>query len=229
MENFFNSIFSGTLQVGPFFLMVGVSLAVGILYSYLVSFKVKSSPRFYIITAILPTIIAMIIALVNGNIGTGIAIAGAFSLIRFRSAQGSSEEIGTIFITMASGLAFGMGYLAYGAIFMIVMGLVYVGLTYLPIFSHQKANQERMLQITIPEDLNYHDVFEDILNHYTSFHELLKAKTTNMGSMYKLSYKIKLKNPKEEKEMIDELRVKNGNLDIAVETYETYRVANNSL
>lgn len=229
MENFFNSIFSGTLQVGPFFLMVGVSLAVGILYSYLVSFKVKSSPRFYIITAILPTIIAMIIALVNGNIGTGIAIAGAFSLIRFRSAQGSSEEIGTIFITMASGLAFGMGYLAYGAIFMIVMGLVYLGLTYLPIFSHKKANQERMLQITIPEDLNYHDVFEDILNHYTSFHELLKAKTTNMGSMYKLSYKIKLKNPKEEKEMIDELRVKNGNLDIAVETYETYRVANNSL
>lgn len=212
----FNSVFSESMTVGTFFLMLGVALVSGILFSWLTSFKIRSSTRFYITNAILPAVIAMIIALVNGNIGAGVAIAGAFSLVRFRSAQGSAEEIGTIFITVAAGLAFGMGYLTYGVIFLILMGAIYVLLHFLPIFNHKARMAERQLRIIVPEDLDYTDAFEDVFQKYTKEHRLLSTKTSNMGSLYKLTYRIQMKDVKDERKMIDDLRVKNGNLEVMI-------------
>ncbi|MCR4562311.1 MAG: DUF4956 domain-containing protein [Bacilli bacterium] len=229
----FNSIFSSTgATVGEMFAMLGAAIGTGLLASFLLSLRMKSSARFYITIAIIPAIVGIITALTSDNaisVAAAVSVSGAFALVRFRSAQGNAEEIIAILLAMAGGLAFGAGYLAYAIIFMIGMAVIYIILTFLPIFGLTKKKEERMLIITIPEDLNYHAVFEDTLNHFTSEHRLLKAKTTNMGSMYRLSYKVTLKNVAEEKEMIDDLRMLNGNLEITVEAYDVYSPNVNSL
>ena len=163
-------------------------------------------------------------AFVNREIGTGIAIAGAFSLVRFRSAQGSAEEIVVVFVAMAGGLAFGTGYIAYGVIFLLAMGLIYLVLEYTNIWSHKKQKEERILKITIPEDLSYASVFDDLFKKYTTSHELVGVKTTNMGSMFRLSYRIVVKDINQEKNFVDELRERNGNLEIAIERTDFERV-----
>ena len=219
MENLFKSIFNNSITVGAFFIMVGVSLATGLVISFILSFRMQSTKRFFISNAIMPAIVAMVIALVNGNIGAGIAVAGAFGLVRYRSAQGTSEEIGSIFISVATGLAFGMGYIAYGIVFGILMALFYLLLTYLPIFTHKEQASTRLVRITIPEDLNYEEAFEEIFNHFTKEHEYLRVKTSDMGSLYKLDVRVVLKNVKEVKEMIDEIRQRNGNMDVSCQTY----------
>ena len=216
MTNFFGTIFSDSMTVGTFFLMVGVAVANGLLISFIFSFKMHSSKRFFISNAITPAVVAMVIALVNGNIGVGVAVAGAFGLVRYRSAQGTSEEIGAIFISVASGLAFGMGYLAYGVLFSIIIAVIYLGLTYLPIFEHKDKNLYKILRITIPEDLDFNEAFSEILSHYGSEHEYLKVKTSDMGSLYKLEIKIKLKKENEAKMLLDEVRERNGNLEVAL-------------
>lgn len=220
MENFFESIFnSSSITVGTYFAMIGTALATGLLYSLLLSLVMHSSKKYFIANAIMPAIIAIIIAFVNGNIGAGLAIAGAFGFIRFRSAQGSADEIGMMFVTCAAGFAFGMGYLAYGAIFTLIIALAYIALTFLPVWNLSHKGEEKMLTITIPEDLNYDEVLTPALKHYARTYSLLKVKTTNMGSLYKLSYLIKLKNYKEEKEFIDNLRELNGNLEVMMQSY----------
>ena len=148
------------------------------------------------------------------------AIGGAFALVRFRSAPGSADEMASIFITMASGVAFGMGYLAYGALILLVLAVVYVLMTYLPIFEHKNKVDDRMLKITIPESLDYSDVFNSTFSKYLSEYESVGVKTTDMGSMFKLSFRVKMKNQNEEKALIDELRVLNGNLEIQLLPYE---------
>lgn len=221
MENFFDSIFGDTINAGSIFLMVGVALATGVILSLLMSLRLRSSKGFFITCALLPAVVALIISLVNGYIGTGvgIAIAGAFGLVRFRSAQGKAEEIALLFISAATGFAFGAGYLAYGAIFGIGMAGIYDLLTMLPIWNNKKFKKEKMLKITIPESLDYPDVFEGSFSHFLHDYELISVKTTGMGSMFRLSYRIVMKNEKEEKEMIDELRTKNGNLEISLLPY----------
>lgn len=218
MENFFDTVLSGSMTVGIFFLIVGVALVSGLVTSFIMSFKMKTSKRFFITNTILPAVVALVIALVNGSIGAGLAVAGAFGLVRFRSTNGTAEEIGSIFISVASGFAFGMGYLAYGAIISILFALVYIGLSYLNIWKH-KGNTEMLLRITVPEDLNYGDAFEDTLAHFTKEHELIRVKTTNMGSLFKLSYRIRMKNDAEQKEFLDEIRERNGNLEVMVMPY----------
>ena len=217
----FNSIYDSNLTTElQLLIMAGVSLISGLLYAWLLSFRIKSTKRFFLVNSMLPFIVGVILTFVNGNLGVGIAIGGAFALIRFRSAPGTSDEIASIFITMASGVAFGMGYLAYGAIILISLGLLYDLLTYLNIFEHKNLIEEKMLKITIPESLNYQDIFKETFNTYLEEYESIGVKTTGMGSMYKLSFKIKMKDMNKEKEMIDAIRVLNGNLEIQILPFE---------
>ena len=164
-------------------------------------------------------VVGVILSFVNGNLGLSVAIGGAFALVRFRSAPGSADEIVSIFATMASGVAFGIGYLAYGAIILILIAVIYDLLTLLNIFEHKNVVEEKLLNITIPETLDYTDVFKKTFDNYLKEAESVGVKTTGMGSMFKLSFKIKMKDKNKEKEMIDELRTLNGNLEIQILPY----------
>ena len=222
----FDSIFTtSNITVAQFFTMAGAALAAGLLYAWIMSFKIRSTKRFFLVNAIRPFIIATVITFVSGNIGAGVAFGGAFALIRFRSAQGTADELASILIAMCGGVAFGMGYLGYGALILIGMAALYFLISMLPVFEH-KAAAEKLLKVTIPESLDYTDVFDDTFAHYLKGWENVGVKTTGMGSMFRLSFRVKLKDPKEEKTFIDELRTKNGNLEISVLPYVE---ANNQL
>ena len=215
----FDSIYSASVTPGQFFIMAAASLVSGVIFSWLMSFRVRAKSRFFIVTSIIPFVVGMMLTFVSGNIGAGIAFGGAFALTRFRSAQGSADEIAAVLITMASGVAFGMGYIAYGVLTLLGMGLVFVALSSLKMFDHASMQEDKLLKITIPESLDYARVFDDTFAHYLKSWENAGVKTTGMGSMFRLSFKIKMKNPAEEKELIDELRTKNGNLEIAILPY----------
>ncbi len=218
MDKFFESVFSdGTTSAGHFFLSIAVALVIGFIFSFMCYFKTKSSKSFFITTALLPATVAVVIILVNGNIGAGVAVAGAFSLVRFRSAPGTAKEICIIFVAMAAGLAFGMGYLAYGAIFALIAGGVLIAFSTTKIWEKKPDIKEKKLIITIPEDLDYGSVFDDLLNKYTVKYDLIKVKSINMGSMFRITYNIILKDITLEKQFIDELRCRNGNLEISIE------------
>ena len=212
----FASIYSATVTPAQFFLMGGVSLAAGFLYAWLMSFRVRSSQRFFLVCALIPFVVAAVITFVNGNIGAGVAIGGAFSLIRFRSAQGSAEEIAAILAAMGSGIAFGMGYLSYGVVILLCLGVLYFLLSSLNLFEHRGLADDRLLRVTIPESLEYNGVFDEAFARYLDRAEQAGVKTTGMGSMFRLSYKIRMKDPAEEKAFIDELRTLNGNLEVAI-------------
>jgi hypothetical protein len=159
--------------------------------------------------------------MVNGNIGAGVAVAGAFSLVRFRSIPGSAKEICAIFLAMASGLATGMGYVAYGFIFVIIMCIMNYIFNKTSFGNKTIGNCEKTVRITIPEDLDYSGVFDDLFDEYTTQNRLLSVKTSNMGSLYKLTYDITLRDAKLEKELIDKLRCRNGNLEISSSVQQT--------
>ncbi len=215
----FDSIYSASVMASEFFIMMAASLITGFVYSWIMSFRIRAKKRFFMVTAIIPFIVAAVITFVNGNIGAGVAVGGAFALIRFRSAPGSSDEIVALLVAMGSGIAFGMGYVAYGVIILLVLALFYVLLSLLPVFEHKSMTQERLLRITIPESLEYSDVFKDTFEHYLVYYENAGVKTTGMGSMFRLSFKIQMKDITEEKAFIDELRTRNGNLEIAILPY----------
>lgn len=215
----FDSIYSVTVTSTQFFIMSAAALISGVIYAWLMSFKVRSKKRFFIVASILPFIIAAVITFVNGNIGAGVAIGGAFGLIRFRSAQGTADELAAILIAMASGIAFGMGYIGYGIVILLGLSVLFFLLSFLPIFEHPGFTQEKLLRITIPESLEYTNVFDDTFAHYLKRYENAGVKTTGMGSMFRLSFKITMKDPSEEKAFIDELRTKNGNLEISILPY----------
>lgn len=216
----FDSIYSTTVTPTQFFIMAGAAIACGALYSWLMSFRVRAKGRFYAVITIIPFAVAAIVTFVKGNIGAGVAIGGGvFGLIRFRSAQGSSDEIVAILIAMCGGIAFGMGYVAYGVIIMIGLAGVYYLISGIPAFKHKKSAEEELLRITIPESLEYNGTFNEVFDHYLKSYESVGVKTTGMGSMFRLSYKIRMKDPSEEKAFIDELRTLNGNLEVAVLPY----------
>ena len=215
----FDSIYSSTVAPSEFFLMAAAALISGFLYAWLMSFKIRSQKRFFIVVTMLPFIVAAVITFVNGNIGAGVAIGGAFGLIRFRSAQGTSEEITAILIAMGSGIAFGMGFIAYGVLLLLGLSVLFFLVSMLPIFEHKSMTRDKLLRITIPESLEYSDAFDDTFAHYLKNFESVGVKTTGMGSMYRLSFRIQMKDAAEEKAMIDELRTKNGNLEIAITPY----------
>ena len=212
----FESIYSSTVTPAQFFLMAAVTLACGLACSWFMSFRIRSTKRFFIVAALIPFVVAAVITFVNGNIGAGVAIGGAFGLIRFRSAQGSADELAAILIAMGGGIAFGMGYLGYGAVIMLGLGLLYFLIAALPLFSHSGEDGALMLRITVPENLEYGTAFDETFGRYCRSVERAGVKTTGMGSMFRLSYRVRLLDPREEKAFIDELRTRNGNLEISL-------------
>ena len=211
-----NTIYTSQVTPEQFFSMAGAALLFGFLYAFLISFRIRSTKRFFTVTALIPFIVAAVITFVNGNIGAGVAIGGAFSLIRFRSAQGSADEIASIFIAMGAGIAFGMGYIAYGILILLCLSLLFILFSALPVFDHKRFTQENLLRITIPESLEYQDVFDGVFDRYLASVENVGIKTTAMGSMFRLSYRIRMKDSSQQKAFVDELRTKNGNLEIAI-------------
>ncbi len=208
-----NSIIAGTeITVSAFFICTAVSLLLGLGAAALGMYKSRYSRSFVVTLALLPAMVQLIIMLVNGNIGAGVAVAGAFGLIRFRSAPGSAREIGLVFLATAIGLATGMGYVAVAAVFFLIIAAVWLLLS-LTRFGDGAAD-ERELKITIPENLDYDGLFDDLFKQYTRSAELEKVKTANMGTLYELSYKVVLKDAHETKAFLDELRTRNGNLNI---------------
>ncbi len=211
---------ASSIDVGGFVISILASLILGAVIAAAYAYKSKHSKTFVMTLVIMPAVVAMVIMMVNGSIGTGIAVAGAFSLVRFRSVPGSAKEIGAIFMAMGTGLATGMGYIAFAALFVAILSIVNVALNLSPI-GEQKVS-ERTLTITIPEDLDYEGVFDDLFEEYTTSHVLNRVKTTNMGSMFKLTYDIDIKTNVSEKAFIDEIRCRNGNLEITMSKQAKY-------
>ena len=215
----FDSIYSSSVTAAEFFLMAGVAVLSGALYAWIMARRVRSTKRFFIVVSLIPFVVGAVITFVNGNIGAGVAIGGAFSLIRFRSAQGTADEIAAILIAMGAGIAFGMGYLAYGVIILLALGLLFFLFSALHFFDSKRTAEERLLKVTVPESLEYTDMFDEVFARYLKSAERIGVKTTGMGSMFRLSFLIRMKDPKEEKAFIDELRTRNGNLEIALLPY----------
>ncbi|MBE5996634.1 MAG: DUF4956 domain-containing protein [Lachnospiraceae bacterium] len=203
----------GMVSPGGFLAATIVSLLIGIFIAFMYSRVNHCSPSVLFTLIMVPAIVQLVIMMVNGNIGAGLAVAGAFSLVRFRSIAGKGQEITVIFLAMATGLATGMGYLGIAIIFAVIMMLLYTALSIVKIGQN---GRERLLRITIPEDLDYDEVFDSIFKKYTKRSELLEARTTNMGSLYKLQYAVVLKNGAKEKKFLDEIRTRNGNLEVSI-------------
>lgn len=199
-------------STSSFFVCMIISIVLGLALALLYMYKNKYTQSFVITLAMLPVVVQLVITLVNGNLGAGVAVAGTFSLVRFRSAPGTAKEIIMIFLAMAIGLATGMGYALLAVIFFVVTALFLMALT-LSGFGAASAS-ERELKITIAENLDYEGLFDDLLDKYTKSYELEKVKTSNMGTLYELQYKIVLKDENVPKAFIDELRCRNGNLNI---------------
>lgn len=227
MFNLFDSVLTDTtasgtaLSLGPFMICTACSLILGAAIAGLYTFRSHASKSFVVTLALLPPMVQLVIMLVNGNLGTGVAVMGAFSLVRFRSVPGSAREIASIFLAMAVGLATGTGYVGVAAVSVAIIGLA--GMLYTVTGFGENRNQEKELKITIPESLDYTGVFDDIFQQYTRRWELVQVRTANMGSLYRLDYRIILKNADKEKAFLDELRCRNGNLEISCGRIATAR------
>ncbi len=218
-----SSVFSGiftsasttTIEVYQFVLCMAVALILGTFLAFVYGRSNETSRSFLTTVALLPAIVCVVIMLVNGNIGAGVAVAGAFSLVRFRSAPGNGKEISTIFLAMGAGLICGMGYLGYAILFTLILAVVMMLLNNCS-FGMKDPGLYKDLRITIPEDLNYTELFNDLMDQYTESYRLNSVKTSNMGSLFKLRYRVVLKDASKEKEFVDALRTRNGNLEIVM-------------
>lgn len=217
----FDSDITVVISVTDFMLCLGSSLVLGLVMAFAYMYRTRYTKSFVVTLALLPAVVCVVIMLVNGNVGTGVAVAGAFSLVRFRSVPGTAKEICTLFLAMGAGLIAGMGYLGFAVLFTVVMCAVYLLYSRLDFGSQKNVAAYKSIAITIPEDLDYTGVFEDIFQEYTKFHELVCVKSVNLGSMFRLTYRVILSDISREKEMIDKLRCRNGNLEIMVSTQET--------
>ncbi len=220
LDSTFASVFSttestaATLSSGSFLMCSLVSLILGLAIAFIYMFKHDYSKNFVITLALLPLIVQMVITLVNGNVGAGIAVMGVFNLVRFRSFPGSAKDIGTVFLAMAVGLATGMGYLTLAILFTIIVGVANIVYVLSPLGKPHETGTDKTLKVTIPEDMDYCNAFDDLFERFTSENELINVKTTNMGSLYQLEYRLTLKNPKVEKNLLDAIRCRNGNLTV---------------
>ena len=224
-DNLFRGLFDTDMATviapGQFLLCVGAALVLGLVIALSYMYRTRYTRSFVVTLAVLPAVVCVVIMMVNGNVGAGVAVAGAFSLVRFRSVPGTAREIGTIFLAMGAGLVCGMGYLAYAALFTVILCLVFMLSSRLDMGSKKNAATYKVLNVTIPEDLDYTAVFDDIFAEYTAEYELIRVKTTNMGSLFRLTYHVALRDAAREKEMIDAIRCRNGNLEISVSRQET--------
>lgn len=219
-KGIFDTETASVIKPEEFLLCVACALLAGLIIAGMYMFKARYSKSFVITLALLPSVVCVVIMMVNGNVGTGVAVAGAFSLVRFRSVPGTAKEICSLFLAMGTGLIAGMGYLAYALIFAGIVGLAQMLYSCVDIGTKNGAKY-KTIRVTIPEDLDYTEVFDEVFEEYTSSYTLTQVKTTNMGSLFKLTYDIKLNDLTTEKEMIDELRQRNGNLEITVSKQET--------
>lgn len=217
----FDTSMTQVIAVSDFLLCVGCALVIGLMLAMLYSYRTRYTKSFVATLALLPAVVCVVIMMVNGNVGTGVAVAGTFSLVRFRSVPGTAREIGALFLAMGTGLVVGMGYLAYAFLFAAVLGLATVLYSRWDLGSSKKAALYKTLHITIPEDLDYSGVFDGLLRQYASEYELVQVKTTNMGSLFRLTYQLTLRSPEVEKQLIDQLRCRNGNLEITLSRQET--------
>lgn len=208
----FNSVISTTMTLSAFLKCIFAALIMGLLIAAVFSVRTRHTASLVMAYAIVPPIVTIIIMLVNGNIGAGLAVAGTFALVRFRSVPGTAKEIAGLLLATAVGLACGMGYIGIAALFFIIIAAAVIILTLLG-FGENKSGV-RQLKITIPENLDYEGLFDDLFEQYTTCHELVKVKTTNMGTLYELTYIVNLKSSEVSKQFIDDIRCRNGNLNI---------------
>ena len=214
IESLFGSVITTTIDAKSFLLCTLASVLIGAFVAFAYTFKSKSSKNFTITIALLPLVVQVVIMLVNNSLGAGIAVAGAFSLTRFRSVPGTAKEICAVFATMAVGLATGMGFIGVGALFAVIM--ILLNILYSAILFGGKRGETQELKITSPEGLDYYDLFDDLFEKYAEKSELVRVKTASMGSLYQLTYSVTMKDKAEQKAFIDELRCRNGNLDISL-------------
>lgn len=220
-KGLFDSEVTTLISVSDFLLCMVFSLVLGLVMAFAYMYRSRYTKSFVVTLALLPAVVCVVIMLVNGNVGTGVAVAGAFSLVRFRSVPGSAKEICMLFLAMGTGLIAGMGYLGFAVLFTVIMCAVFVLYNRLDFGTGKKAEAYRIITVTIPEDLNYTNVFDDIFTEYTTSYALTHVKTTNMGSMFRLTYNVVLVDTGREKEMLDQIRCRNGNLEISVSSQET--------
>lgn len=218
----FDSAVTANIEITDFLICLGAAILLGILLAVAFAYKERFTKSFVVTLALLPAIVCVVIMMVNGSIGAGVAVAGAFSLVRFRSAPGTAREIAAIFLAMGTGLICGMGYIGFAVLFTLIMGILFALYNHFGLSINRKTAANKSLRITIPEDLDYSGAFDDLFKEYTSSHELVKVKTTNMGSMFRLTYSVTLRDLNKEKEFIDKLRTRNGNLEIMISREETH-------
>lgn len=221
LESILNSSAQASVTVGIFLICMAASLVLGVIASFLYMYRNTYAKGFVVTLALLPAIVQVVIMLVNGNLGAGVAVMGAFSLIRFRSVAGGGREIGSVFLAMAIGLATGMGYVGIAVLMVLVVGAASMLLQTLSFGEGSKAEKE--LRISIPESLEFDGLFDDILEQYTKKNELFRIKTTNMGSIFELRYRITLKEPGTEKALLDDIRIRNGNLNVSLGKVSTFK------
>lgn len=209
------------ISVTDFLICLGCSLLIGLLLALAYSYRTRYTKTFVVTLALLPAVVCVVIMMVNGNVGTGVAVAGAFSLVRFRSVPGTAKEIGILFLAMGAGLITGMGYLGFAFLFTVILCTMSMLYSRLDFGARKNAALYKTFHITIPEDLDYTGVFEALFPEYAASWELVQVKTTNMGSLFRLTYHLTLRSANVEKELIDKLRCRNGNLEITVSKQET--------
>ena len=214
----FAGLYNATVGItlDAFLICIGAALVLGAVMALVYCFRTNHTSSFAVTLALLPATVAVVIMMVNGNLGAGVAVAGAFSLVRFRSTPGTAKEIGAIFASMAVGLACGMGFPFFGLLFAVIFCAASLVYAVIGFGGRRNAVMHRILRITVPEDLDYPTVFDDLLQAYTTSARLTDVKTTNMGSLNRLTYELTLRNPGTEKQFIDELRCRNGNLEISM-------------
>lgn len=208
----FESILETNTMLNAYLIALAVSLVCGALTAFAASFRSYATKSFLVCLILLPMIVTTVIMMVNGNVGTGVAVMGAFSLVRFRSVPGKAKDIAAIFLTMTAGLACAAGYVAIAVVFTLLVCAVMVVLSFIPMGVQKMMD----LTITVPETLHFHDAFADVFAKYTSSCRLVRTKTTNMGSLYKLFYKVRMKDRNQLQAFIDDLRIRNGNLEISL-------------
>lgn len=210
LDGIFASLYASSVTLPAFFAASLLSLALGFAIAWVYRRNSENAGTMAEALTVLPFLVQMVILLVNGNLGAGVAVAGAFSLVRFRSAPGSARDIMAIFLAMTVGLACGMGYCALALLAAAVTCAVFL-LRGKPAC----VPENRDIRVTIPENLDYSELFEDLFERFTSSSQLVQVKTVNMGALYRLQYRVCLKDPKEEKQLLDAMRCRNGNLEIS--------------
>lgn len=220
LETTFNSLYGtseslvASVSTGGFLACSAASIIFGIVVAFIYMFRHNYSKNFVVTLALMPLIVQMVITLVNGNLGAGIAVMGVFNLVRFRSIPGSAKDIGSVFLAMAIGLATGMGFITLGAVFLVIYAIVSAAFVMSPLGKPKEPG--KTLKITVPEDLEFEGMFDETLSRYAAEYELTEVSTTNMGSLFQVQYEIRMREAGCEKALIDELRCLNGNLKITL-------------